>query len=521
MKLWSCTVNPSIIEYVDAGDHIAGTGQAGRVQIDELSMAILDVNYLKTPKAIQLLIKRGLREAGRDPNQAPTKKQIRVVVARLRKQRCTSKPAELHQIAIELRSQNPLRPADVYAVGPSIASNNYCSGTDSDPVVIGFTSRGLRSVLHYAVSSGFPICLHVDATHGCNRGYKKRQWKVLTVGITDANYALHPLIVFLVSHESTEAYERVFRTYMEEATQVVPSVKACPAYIMSDGALSIKNAVVRAFPTRPPVHLMCWFHVVKAVKDKVGKCSVWPKIWLNLKDLHMARSEEEFLTRWATVEDLWNMDPDMPSWAPKKRGRKPRAAIAPPSSGPLFVASSQVSEPITARESTNVADVPPVLPRLVEPNGFIEYFKREWIELRPNWQAFRRPARISITNNPLEALHRMFKQSYSFSAADSIQECARKIIELCKEFSELGQHDPNHPEARHFAIVFSPNEKLKRKWARQSGKWTVAPLGEGFAITEMADRVVHCTRQQCDCDDKWRIGDCIHCWIVRERFSDA
>jgi hypothetical protein len=64
------------------------------------------------------------------------------------------------------------------------------------PFYLSISSKALLSVIPKAVSSKFPVVLHMDYTFKCN----DNEFPVLILGITDACQQFHPLSISIISH---------------------------------------------------------------------------------------------------------------------------------------------------------------------------------------------------------------------------------------------------------------------------------------------------------------------------------
>jgi hypothetical protein len=66
------------------------------------------------------------------------------------------------------------------------------------------SSKALLSVVLQAMSSKFPVVLHIDCTFKmCNNN----EFPILILGISDACQQFHPLSISIISHQTEEMYE--------------------------------------------------------------------------------------------------------------------------------------------------------------------------------------------------------------------------------------------------------------------------------------------------------------------------
>ena len=92
------------------------------------------------------------------------------------------------------------------------------------------SSKALLSVIPKAISSPFPVVLHMDCTFKCN----DNEFPILIIGITDACQQFHPLSVSIISHRTHEMYEMVLHNFNQLVPHVLPHVTFCPDYGMTD-----------------------------------------------------------------------------------------------------------------------------------------------------------------------------------------------------------------------------------------------------------------------------------------------
>jgi hypothetical protein len=86
------------------------------------------------------------------------------------------------------------------------------------------SSKALLSIIPQALSSPFPVVVHMDCTFKCN----DNEFPLLILGITDACQQFHPLLISIISHCTEEMYEIVLNNFIQLVPHVLPGVKFCP-----------------------------------------------------------------------------------------------------------------------------------------------------------------------------------------------------------------------------------------------------------------------------------------------------
>lgn len=269
----------------------------------------------------------------------PSKIQVNNYLARLRKEKfgpSTIHLGELHQILID-RSKVPDNNNDAFVVDYNV---NY------DENVFKFFISS-KQLLQLAINCTH---LHADATY-------KILWQgfpVHIVGTTDRDRAFHCFGMAICTGETTQDFEFTFNALKTGIAKFFQE-NYCPNILVSDAAMSIKNAFNNVFSANTDIIIkMCWFHMRKNVVNNASKLVTDKKRRREILDdinyLQIARSEAMFK---------------------KMLG--------------LFIIKWETSE-----------------------KDFINYFRSEWIKNNPNWYEGI-CANVPSTNNGLESFNRKIK----------------------------------------------------------------------------------------------------------------
>jgi hypothetical protein len=88
----------------------------------------------------------------------------------------------------------------------------------------------MLSVISQALSSNFPVALHMDCTFKCN----DTEFPILTLSITDACQKFHHLSISIMSHCTEEMYEEVLKNFNRHILHVLTGVTFSTEYRMTD-----------------------------------------------------------------------------------------------------------------------------------------------------------------------------------------------------------------------------------------------------------------------------------------------
>ncbi|KAG3221005.1 hypothetical protein PC129_g8252 [Phytophthora cactorum] len=229
-------------------------------------------------------------------------------------------------------------------------------GLDDDPTIVGISAPYMMKMLRYAASYVF----HIDTTNKLDlSGYP-----VLVVGVSDRSRSFHPVALFVMSQQTGElignALHSLFDKY-KAITGEFPTIRYC----MGDADKAQFNAIVEITTSKHPdngplLYLMCFFHVVKNVADRVSSLSV-EAVSLGFKHLyqmHYSKDSTEFTAKAEQALATWTAIPVLKSFA--------------------------------------------------------VYFKKQWIDSQfSNWGCYHTPTGFEKTNNPVEQFNNVIKRDYS------------------------------------------------------------------------------------------------------------
>jgi len=88
----------------------------------------------------------------------------------------------------------------------------------------------MLSVIPEAISSNFPIFVHMDCTFKCNDD----EFPILILGTTDSCQKFHPLSTSIISHQTEDMYEELMNNFNRLTPHVLTGVTFTPVYGMID-----------------------------------------------------------------------------------------------------------------------------------------------------------------------------------------------------------------------------------------------------------------------------------------------
>jgi hypothetical protein len=141
----------------------------------------------------------------------------------------------------------------------------------------------------------------IDATYNLNyQGYP-----LVVGGTTDFRRKLHPAFACLVSNETHVAYGFIFST-IKQLIKEVCTFDYKPTNLIADGADAISNGFQEAFGPKFK-RGMCWFHVMKNVKDHLDESHPdYEKILEDLSTVQYSRNEECFKLGFKLFKSKWD-----------------------------------------------------------------------------------------------------------------------------------------------------------------------------------------------------------------------
>ena len=140
-----------------------------------------------------------------------------------------------------------------------ILGSHVGNGSNKEPIYIVISTVSLlENLLRQAKDEEEYFC--VDATYKLN----DKKYPLLVLGTQDRSHKFH-LVAFCVSSQEDEGAYSFFFQSIKRGMEKHFNIDYKPKYIMSDGALAIFNAAEAVFGADTS-HLMCFFHVSKAVE---------------------------------------------------------------------------------------------------------------------------------------------------------------------------------------------------------------------------------------------------------------
>jgi transposase-like protein len=97
-------------------------------------------------------------------------------------------------------------------------------------------------------------------------------------------------------------YLRVLQGFKDIISDLHPDVSFLPNYL-TDAEHAERTALVSVFPEADT--LMCYFHVIKASKDKLSGNKHRDAMLKDITSLCMSLSQQEFDCKWTTVFNHW------------------------------------------------------------------------------------------------------------------------------------------------------------------------------------------------------------------------
>ena len=161
------------------------------------------------------------------------------------------------------------------------------------------TSKKLLSTVETVSMWQLPVVLHMDGTFKLN----ENEFPVITLGISDGAQHMHIMSLSIISHRTEDMYLRVIQGFKDILCDLFPHVSFNPKYLMTDAERAERTALVSIFPEADP--LMCYFHVIKASKDKLSGNKLRDVMLKDITSLHMSQSQQEFDCKWTTVFNHW------------------------------------------------------------------------------------------------------------------------------------------------------------------------------------------------------------------------
>jgi len=145
----------------------------------------------------------------------------------------------------------------------------------------------------------------IDATNKLNyQGYP------LEVGGTTYRIRkLHPEFARIVSNETHVAYGFIFSA-LKDLIKEICQIDYCPTNLIADGAEPISNGFCETFKSSKDFpkfkRSMCWFHVMKNVKDRLDESDQnYKAILYDLTIVQYSRNETCFKLAFTLFKSKW------------------------------------------------------------------------------------------------------------------------------------------------------------------------------------------------------------------------
>jgi len=269
------------------------------VGIHPLIKLIIERNELYYLRPKQIL--SNLRDKDEiDEKYLPTKTQIASYISYLRKSLVSKYLNNNKDDLKEYLNKNSWE--EVANKGELICLRNNLK-TENFYIVVSSKTL-LQNVINQKNAMGKSF-IHIDCTYKLlTNGFN-----LLTMGTENEAHNFKFIACCITSQETTTAYENFIKTLQKSFKEHL-EFDWSPDYVISDAADSIHNAISKIFPES--IHLRCFFHALKAVKDKLSRWKVlsekkelrdnWGLISHNIKLLHKSRTEEDFLELWELVK---------------------------------------------------------------------------------------------------------------------------------------------------------------------------------------------------------------------------
>ena len=164
------------------------------------------------------------------------------------------------------------------------------TGTDNNHTFLFLTSKTLL-----CMATNSEAIYHIDCT------YKivVNRFPVLIFGRSDLSGQFFPMVVCLMSHETTEDFSMFYRL-LKSVLHVLFEIDFKPTFIMQDAQDACWAAGKSAFPSC--LILVCYFHVVKNVKTRIADLRKQKKFTIEqensvikaIQHLHFTSHQSEF-----------------------------------------------------------------------------------------------------------------------------------------------------------------------------------------------------------------------------------
>ncbi|CAF0921295.1 unnamed protein product [Brachionus calyciflorus] len=279
-----------------------------------------------------------------------------------------------------------LDPNKVFSFGCDVKT-----GSDRHHCFMFFSSKKL--LMNINRKDGKPGIFHIDCTYKINTN----RFPVIAFGQSDLEGHFHLICLAITSHEKEIDFKKFYQTLIDLCLMV--NIQFSPKFVVQDGCDASKNAT-SIFVDQPNI-IMCYFHVIKNVKEKTKKFNktLIEMILSDIKNLHYSKNLIEYEVNKHKILSKWFFN----------------------------------------------------YPYLKQ---FAAYFIKEWIDgVFNNWIIFTSPHGFAGTNNPVESFNAQFKKQFTKFAPRSLLDCVKMICnEVIPVYSE---------SSREFKLIRTPDCKVK------------------------------------------------------------
>jgi hypothetical protein len=183
-------------------------------------------------------------------------------------------------------------------IDPSVAfsfSNKLGDGSDSSHFIVNFTALKLLEMIPDGTTAKYYTIYHIDATHKVTIN----RFPIIIFGRSDMNGVFHPIIVSICSHETEADFSHIYSSIVNLCKKL--KINITPTYIMQDACRASYNAAVSCFEPTKPVVLMCWFHLMFNMNEKLRQgvipFDLYKSVIADIYNMHFSMSETEFILK--------------------------------------------------------------------------------------------------------------------------------------------------------------------------------------------------------------------------------
>ena len=242
-------------------DHTNGLPDQFKSAIDD----ILKFNHDMPPKQVRSRLINNLKM-----DDVPPLTQVRSYV--YRKRQYLNPTNNLVQPVVEQIMSNlyfpTIRKDQPFYFGVKMNSEGTAvvgDGSELDRLYVFVTSLQLLEYANQSNQHNLGI-FHSDTTYKIT----KNEFNLFVFGRSNLKHSFYPICLGLISHEQQVDFSSFYKAYDTLCKQF--GIQAPPAFLMQDACKAQLNAAREVWPTA--VILMCYFHVMKNVKDHLRACGI-------------------------------------------------------------------------------------------------------------------------------------------------------------------------------------------------------------------------------------------------------